>query len=106
MTPPDNKIRGRIMMALMGELKSTEQLAYELGDRLDYVRGQLVRMHHLGLIFPVAVRERDGVSHGVGYFQDLLWELTRHTRDHNVLVDGCYGCMIREMFIADEAIVE
>ena len=108
MMPPDNKIRGRILVTLMGECKSTEQIAYELAENLSYIRSQLVRMHHLGLVYPVAIRIRDGDrdNPGIGYFQDLIWELTRHTRDHNELVSGCYGCLIRESFIANEAFYE
>lgn len=95
-------------MSIMGECKSTQTISYELGERLSWIRAQLVRLHHLGLVTPVAIQYHEdiGTNHSDGYFQNLVWELTPHARDHKDLVDGCHGCYLRELFISDEAVLE
>ena len=94
------------MVSLMGEALATQQLAYSLGEELGYVRSQLVRMHHLGLVMPIAVREEDFDADVIGYFRNLIWTLTDHTRHHRELIPGCNGCRIRESFIAGDAFYE
>jgi hypothetical protein len=63
-------------------------------------------MHHLGLIVPIAVREEPWEAGAIGYFRDLIWTLTDHTKNHNVLVPGCRACEIRESFIDGDALYE
>lgn len=110
--PADNRTRGKIMMALLDSCKSTSEIARELDMNLGYIRAQLVRMHHLWMIEPVAIRtdedhQRFGRPPAVGYFQEFVWQMTTHGKDHNYVMERCYGCKVRMMLLSvDEAIVE
>lgn len=90
------------MLALIGECKTTQDIVYELGESPDEVVPNLIRLRHLGIIEPIAIKTDDApVPDRVDYTDDLLWALTEHGRDHNTTVAGCYGCRIRELLMLD-----
>ena len=106
--PSNHRLKGRILEQLINELQTTQQLAYLVRENLSCVRDQLVRLHHLGIIVPVGLRYDTDSEPPSGlelsYFDDLLWDLTLHTRDHHESVEGCYGCAIREALPGSETI--
>ena len=93
------------MLALLGECRTTSQIAYEIEDSVDNIRPNLVRLRHLGIVEPIGIRTDvdEPVPDRVTYFDDLLWTLTEHGRNHNETIPGCYGCRIRELLMLDNA---
>ncbi len=79
---------------------TTSQLARELDEPIGRARNQLIRMHHLGMIEPIGVRQEDRMLNDLGYFQDVLWDLTVHTREHRGLEPGCRACLTRQLLLA------
>jgi hypothetical protein len=78
---------------------STSQLAGILDERLCYVRQEIVRLHHLGIIEPIAIRYEQGDPPARLYFRDYVWEMTEHGRSHNDLQPECRACRIRERML-------
>ena len=104
--PPNKKIRGKIMLALLGECKTTEQIVYEIDESPDDVLPNLIRLRHLGIMQPVAICVDDApFDQAVDYTHNLLWEMTEHGRYHDTVVDGCYGCKMRERLMALEVVL-
>lgn len=60
------------------------------------MRRELIHLHHIGVIRIVAVREIDGGVPARSYYQDYIWEMTKHAIDHCQIVPGCKACSIRE----------
>lgn len=97
------------MHSIFDKAKATSEIARDLDHcyHLSYIRSQLIRMHHLGLVVPIAVRREEGDRELVGYFRDLIWTLTKHTREHKHQFTNCTACTIRELLLASgEVIVE
>jgi len=93
-------------MCILGECKTTGTIAYEISLPLAIVRTNLIRLHHLGLVYPIAVATPDGdISRNqcVDYFDELFWDATMHAKEHHYHVEGCYGCKIREMLLMVDA---
>ena len=103
MRPVDTRLRGRIMLTILGECKTTTQITYETGEDVLTIRPHLIRLHHLGIIEPVAVRYEEDNPESNGYFDDLVWGLTIHGREHSISVAGCYGCDMRELLMLVDA---
>lgn len=78
---------------------STSQVAYALSEHLSHARDQLIRMHHLGMIEPIGIREEEGRPQLYGYFQDVLWGLTTHTKEHSKIEPHCRACKTRELLL-------
>lgn len=92
-------LQGRILRELIAESMSTSQLAEELRERLDVVRQEIVRLHHIGIIEPIAIRHKEGEPTGRLYFRDYVWTLTQHTYEHQDLRNDCRHCRIRERLL-------
>ena len=106
MKPYNQKMWGDILLALMDECQSTGQIAYELQARLARVRAELILMHHFDLVEPIGIRSDDGPLRASGYYLDLLWETTRHTKEHIDTNPGCRGCRIREQLLLTDLLYE
>lgn len=78
---------------------STSELAQTLRENLAIVRREVVRLHHLGVIEPIAIRSEAGDPPARLYFRDLVWDLTEHGREHNRSYPGCTACMLRERML-------
>lgn len=104
---PDLRFRGKIIRSIFDQARSTADIAYDLDATLGYVRGQLIRLHHLGLVEPIAIREEEGggLPRPIGYYQDLVWNLTRHAREHRHQHANCWACTVREMLLASAEVV-
>lgn len=64
-------------------------------------------MHHLGMIEPIGVREVDGERRTFTYFQDVVWDVSIHTREHREIEPGCRACITRGWLLAGaEALIE
>lgn len=64
-------------------------------------------MHHLGLIEPIGVREVDGERPSFTYFQDVVWDVTTHLREHREIVPDCRACTTRTwLLIGAEVLIE
>jgi hypothetical protein len=79
---------------------STSQIAQAISESLTYARDQLIRMHHLGMIEPIGVREENHPPPAIGYFQDVVWTVTTHTREHRFIEPGCRACKTRTLLLA------
>jgi hypothetical protein len=105
-------LKGSILLTLIGSAHTTTEISYRVGEPIGEVRNQLIRMHHLNLVEPIGVRCEDGgeepPARGLSYYDDLLWSVTDHTRDHNEYVEGCRGCALRDLIpgIAAVGLVE
>lgn len=93
------------MLTLIGECKTTEQIVYEVGESPDEIIPNLIRLRHLGIVEPIAIKSGgDGLyPDRVDYIDNLLWSLTEHGQRHDAFVEGCYGCRIREKLMLDVA---
>ena len=92
-------LQARIMYECLNKGVSTTQLAGMFGARLALVRQEIVRLHHLGVISPIAIRYEDGDPPTRLYFQDLVWEMTEHGREHGSIHHGCRACQNRERML-------
>jgi hypothetical protein len=106
MRPFDKSLWGNILVLLMDEVVTTNDIARALGENLQRIRIQLILMHHFDLVAPVGVREDTSPPGAFGYYKDLLWETTRHMREHNHLQPGCRGCWVRENLFLTEVLYE
>jgi predicted transcriptional regulator len=88
-------LQGRILQTLLETPTSTSQLAQYLRRRLALVRRELIHLHQLGVIRVIAVRSVDGDIPTQSYFQDYVWELTKHGMEHSDSRKGCRACNIR-----------
>ena len=88
-------LQGRILQTLLETSASTSQLAQYTRKKLCLVRRELIHLHHLGVIRIVAVREVEGSVPALSYFQDYIWELTRHGLEHSDNHERCLACIIR-----------
>lgn len=96
-----------MIRCLLSGALSTSELAYQARDSLGYMRNQLIRMHHLGLIEPIGVKEVVGERRTFSYYQDVLWGVTLHTREHRHIEPNCRACLTRTWLLAGaEAIDE
>jgi hypothetical protein len=96
-----------VIRYLLGGTLTTSEIAYAVRGQLGAVRDQLIRMHHLGMIEPIGVKEVAGDRRSFTYFQDVLWDITVHTREHRHIEPSCRACKTREWLLAGaEAIVE
>jgi hypothetical protein len=105
--PHDQRVRGRIIYTIFDGAKTTSEITRDMDNcyALNYVRSQLIRMHHLGLVAPIGVRKEEGDRERVGYYRDLIWTLTKHTREHKHQFSNCTACTIREMLLASCEVV-
>ena len=89
----NQEIRGQIFQFLLDQGESTSALATLLNRPYGFMCDELMLLHHLGIIQPIAVVEG---STGTFYERDLVWELTEHGLSHNVHIPDCRACKIRE----------
>lgn len=108
MRPYSRELWGAVFLELMGESKSTSQLSYVIETPLNEMRVELIAMHHFDLVEPIGIRHDDDISavYGSGYFQDLIWDLTIHSKEHLETVPNCRGCRVREALLLTEVLYE
>lgn len=94
--PQEKETWGAIIIELLCSVKTTEDLAHATGRALPNIRRELILMHHFGLVLPVGVRDDDMGVDG-GYYADIVWDLTIHSREHDESWDGCRACNLREL---------
>ncbi len=90
-------------MELLCEAKTSTQIAYDINVLERIVRANIIRMWHIGQVIPIAIEtwDHDGGASA------MVWDLTKHTREHKDLQPRCYGCRLRERYLAtDEALIE
>lgn len=95
--PQEKDVWGAIIIALMCSARTTVELAHETTIRLPNVRRELILMHHYGLVTPIGVRSEDQAAEMGGYYADILWDLTIHSREHDESWEGCRACNLREL---------
>lgn len=106
MMPYRQKMWGDILLALLDEAQTTSQIAYELQEKTCMLRPQIILMHHFGLIEPLGIREEDGQPKASGYYLDILWQTTHHTREHIDTQPNCHGCTVRERLLLTDVLYE
>lgn len=95
------RLRGKILIELMDQAKPASMVSYGINESEDIVLSSLHRMHHLGIVQPVAI------GPGLWDLIELFWDLTTHAREHKEIVSRCFGCRMREIYLAaNEALFE
>jgi hypothetical protein len=95
--PQEKEAWGAIIIALLCSARTTVQLAQETSILLPNVRREMILMHHYGLVTPIGVRSDDHAAEMGGYYADILWDLTDHSREHSESWEGCRACNLREL---------
>ena len=92
-------IWGSIIIELMGESKTSSQIAYYAECNLGEIRRELILMNHYGLIEPIGVRSESGLLTAGSYYADILWSLTEHSLRHRDINEECHACKLRRRLI-------
>jgi hypothetical protein len=88
---------GAIIIALMCRAQTTSQITHEIRRELRAVRREIILMHHFGLIAPIGVKSEPGEEGHDGYYPNILWDLTEHSKSHDQNWEGCRACDLREI---------
>jgi hypothetical protein len=93
------QLRHDLIDLLLSRCHATEELSALVGEKLSLVRDQLVWLRHLRVIEPIAIKSEGYTLGCIGYFRNLVWDLTDHGRNHGdaVEIPGCTGCQIRRL---------
>jgi len=95
--PQEKDLWGAIIIELLCSARTTVELAHATSVRLPNVRREMILMHHYGLVTPIGVRSDDQAEELGGYYADILWDLTEHSREHSESWEGCRACNLREL---------
>lgn len=90
---------GNIILALMGEAKTSSQIAYCIEKDISEIRRELILMNHYGLIEPIGVRSEDDLITAGSYYADILWSLTEHSIMHHDINEDCHACELRRRLL-------
>lgn len=99
LSPNNQKLWGAIIISLIGEVRTTSQISYHIGFRIEQVRREIILLNHFGIIEPIGIRTTEDSEPTGGYYSDLLWELTEHAMRHSNPWDGCRACNLRELLV-------
>ena len=93
--PSDEPLQGRIIVTVIHTVYSTREIATILREDFCKVKTEVARLHLLGVLQPVGIRDGEARNARL-YDRDYLWDLTVHGRNHSTNFNDCYFCMERE----------